>query len=149
VARFLARRRDTKNTTSDRNSRSLYYSLIILCRLTLIHVLFLGCPFLHEPSDHLARGVPLKYFRFRLAACRLHLPNLGVVIQLSAVRLLTASACLASSGSFFSRPSTCPALSFLLVFALMFPVRPKSYISALTVYPSYRYLLVWPCPFSP
>jgi hypothetical protein len=42
VARFLAGRRDTTNTTSDRNSRSLYYSLIILCRLTLIHVLFLG-----------------------------------------------------------------------------------------------------------
>jgi hypothetical protein len=90
-----------------------------------------------EPSDHLARGVPLKYFRFRPAACRLHLPNFGV-IQLSAGRLLAASARLASSGSFLSRPSTCPALSFLSVVALMFPVRSKSFISALTIYPSYR-----------
>jgi hypothetical protein len=98
------------------------------------------CPILWrlEPSDPLARGVLLKYFRFRPAACRLHLSNFGVVIQLSAGRLLAASARFASSGSFSSRTSTCPVLSFLSVVALLFLVRPKSFISALTVYSFYR-----------
>jgi hypothetical protein len=40
------------------------------------------------------------------------------LLSLSAGRLLAASAHLASSGSFFSRPSTCPALSILSVVAL-------------------------------
>jgi hypothetical protein len=88
----------------------------------------------YEPSDLVACGVLLKYFRFRPAACRSRLLNFGVVIQLSAGRLPAAFARLASSGSLSSRPSTCPVLSFLSVVALLFPVRLKSFISALTVY---------------
>jgi hypothetical protein len=87
----------------------------------------------YEPSDPLARGVPLKYFRFRPSGRCLRLPNFGVVIQLFAGRLPAASARLASSGLLSSRPSTCPVLSFPSVVVLLFPVRPKSFISAPTV----------------
>jgi uncharacterized membrane protein len=80
-----------------------------------------------------AASCMLKYFRFRPAACRLHLSDFGVVIQLSAGRLHAASVRLASSGSFLSRTSTSPVLSFLTVVALLFPVLPKSFISAHTV----------------
>jgi hypothetical protein len=88
----------------------------------------------YEPSDLWLAASRLNISASGRRPVHLHLPNFGVVIQLSAGRLLAASARLASSGSFLSRPSTCPALSFLSVIALMFPVRPKSFISALTVY---------------
>jgi hypothetical protein len=103
----------------------------------------------YEPSDPVARGVPLKYFRFRPVAYRLHLPNFGVVIRFPPVDYLPLPPILRRQvHSSLGLPRVLPCQSCRSL-PYLFPVRPTSFISALDVYQSYRCFLVWPCPFSP
>jgi hypothetical protein len=111
-----------------RQSPRTFFLLILISRSSSLLVFV-------RLSDPLARGVPLKYFRFRPAACRLHPSNFGVVIHFAG-RSPAASARPASSGSFSSRTSTCPVLS--VVVALLFSASPMSFISALTIRSFYR-----------
>jgi hypothetical protein len=94
----------------------------------------------HEPSDPLARGVPLKYFRFRPVAYRLHLPNFGVVIQFPPVDYLPLPPILRRQvHSSLGLPRVLPCRSCRSL-PCLFPVRPTylfpplMFISLITVF---------------
>jgi hypothetical protein len=151
MARFLAGRRDTTSTTSDRNSRSLYFSLIILCRLALIHVLFLGLSVsasfvVPNLLGHRLLNLSYSSVRFNQSVSMNRptclnssasgrrpvaytLPILELLFNFVPVGYLPLPPVLRRQvHSSLGLPRTCPVLS---VVALMFPVRPKSFIPRL------------------
>jgi hypothetical protein len=87
----------------------------------------------YEPSNPLARGVPLKNFRFRPVAYRLHLPNFGVVIHFPPVDYLPLPPILRRQvHSSLGLPRVLPRRSCRSL-PCLFPVRPTSFIPPLMV----------------